>query len=72
MADTFTRRVVCSVCQLEAEFQKDPGRPYLVIFDSAQFAEKCKAPDRLRSYSCVELDLAVSIAGQLPGPVRNP
>jgi hypothetical protein len=63
MTDTFNRKVVCSVCQLEAQFQTFPDRPYLVSFDSAQFAEKCKAPDRLRSFTCVELDLAVAVAG---------
>jgi hypothetical protein len=61
MSNVAVRKVCCSTCKLEAELHAVADRPYTVTFDSAQFSQKCTASSRTRSYSCVELDLAIAV-----------
>lgn len=61
MSDVAIRKVCCSTCKLEAELHAAADRPYTITFDSAQFSQKCTAPSRTCSYSCVELDLAIAV-----------
>jgi 5-hydroxyisourate hydrolase-like protein (transthyretin family) len=64
--DSSDGKICCSSCLLEARLLLSANGPYTVTFDTKQFFEKCVSPNKNRSLTCVDLELAISVATQ-PG-----
>lgn len=56
--------VTCSSCGLQARYRPNPDGLYTIEFDASQFSAKCKKPNAARSFDCLELNLAIMMAGR--------